>query len=72
MLRTLRFHFVLICAIGFPVSSYAQTEFAFGPLQHLLTNRGPMSFGTVVSADVVSWSRSDAQDLLIARLWDGG
>ncbi|MBL8852170.1 MAG: hypothetical protein JNG89_21030 [Planctomycetaceae bacterium] len=30
-----------------------------------------MSFGTIVSADVVSWSAPDAQDLLIARLWDG-
>ena len=30
-----------------------------------------MSFGTIVSAAVVAWSAPDAQDLLIARLWDG-
>jgi hypothetical protein len=49
----------------------AQTEFTFGPLADLRTDRGPMSFGTVVSADVVSWSAPDAMDLLIGRLWDG-
>jgi hypothetical protein len=71
MTTLLRFQFALVCAVGFPLTSHAQTEFAFGPLKNLRTDRGPMSFGTVVSADVVSWSASDAQDLLIARLWDG-
>ncbi len=52
-------------------TSRAQTEFAFGPLTDLRTDHGPMSFGTVVSADVVSWSAPDAMDLLIGRLWDG-
>ena len=46
-------------------------EFRFGPLTDLLTDDGPMSFGMVVSADVVSWSTPDAQDLLIARCWQG-
>ena len=46
-------------------------EFRFGPLTDLLTDDGPMSFGMIVSADVVSWSAPDAQDLLIARCWQG-
>lgn len=49
----------------------AQQQFEFGPLLDLRTDAGRMSFGTIVSADVVSWSAPDAQDLLIARLWDG-
>jgi len=36
-----------------------------------MSNQGVVSFGTIVSADVVAWSAPDAQDLLIARLWDG-
>ncbi len=51
--------------------SFAQPEFEFGPLTELRTNEGRMSFGTIVSVDVVSWSAPNAQDLLIARLWDG-
>lgn len=49
----------------------AQTKVEFGPLTELRTDEGRLSFGTIVSADVVSWSAADAQDLLIARLWDG-
>lgn len=60
---------VIVLAMHHPAS--AQTEFTFGPLADLRTDRGPMSFGTVVSADVVSWSAPDAMDLLIGRLWDG-
>ncbi len=49
----------------------AQPKVEFGQLTELRTDEGRMSFGTIVSADVVSWSAPDAQDLLIARLWDG-
>jgi len=49
----------------------AQSKVEFGPLTELRTNEGRMSFGTIISADVVAWSAPDAQDLLIARLWDG-
>ena len=49
----------------------AQPKVEFGPLAELRTDEGRLSFGTIVSADVVSWSAPDAQDLLIARLWDG-
>jgi hypothetical protein len=34
-------------------------------------DEGPLSFGTVLSLDVVSWSAPSARDLLISRLWDG-
>lgn len=54
-----------------PAILAGEIEFTFGPLTDLRTDRGPMSFGTVVSADVVSWSAPDARDLLIGRLWDG-
>ena len=49
----------------------AQPQIEFGPLTELRTDEGRLSFGTIVSADVVAWSAPDAQDLLIARLWDG-
>ncbi len=49
----------------------AAAEFSFGPPTDLLTDDGPMSFGLIVSADVVSWSAPDAQDLLVARCWEG-
>ena len=49
----------------------AQSKVEFGPLTELRTDEGRLSFGTIVSADVVAWSAPDAQDLLIARLWDG-
>ena len=49
----------------------AQPKFDFGPLTELRTDEGRLSFGTIVSADVVSWSAPQARDLLIARLWDG-
>ncbi|MCY2966784.1 MAG: hypothetical protein NT069_24670 [Planctomycetota bacterium] len=49
----------------------AQSKVEFGPLAELRTDEGRLSFGTIVSADIVSWSAPDAQDLLIARLWDG-
>lgn len=62
---------VYLCVAAFPLTALAQTEFHYGPLVDLRTDHGPLSFGTVVSADVVSWSAPDAQDLLIARLWDG-
>lgn len=70
-MKLLQFLVVLICASGFPLRSHGQTEITTGPLTNLRTDRGPMSFGTVVSADVVSWSAPDAKDLLIGRLWDG-
>lgn len=63
------FAFALI--FGIPWTCQAQATFEFGPLTELRTDKGRMSFGTIVSADVVSWSAPDAQDLLIARLWDG-
>lgn len=50
---------------------FAQPRVEFGPLMELLTDEGRMSFGTIVSVDVVSWSAPDARDLLIGRLWDG-
>ncbi|MDA0835611.1 MAG: hypothetical protein O3A29_20240 [Planctomycetota bacterium] len=60
---------LLTWGMGHPCA--AQTAFEFGPLTDLLTDEGRMSFGTVVSADVVSWSAPEAKDLLIARLWVG-
>ncbi|RLS41783.1 MAG: hypothetical protein DWH81_05390 [Planctomycetota bacterium] len=60
---------IVVCAGG--QCCFAQTEFEIGPLTELRTNEGRMSFGTIVSVDVVSWSAPDATDLLIARLWDG-
>ena len=50
---------------------HAQSNVEFGALTELRTDSGRLSLGTIVSADVVSWSAPDAQDLLIARLWDG-
>lgn len=61
----------IVLAAGVFRPCTAQTTFEFGPLTNLLTDEGRMSFGTIVSADVVSWSAPDAQDLLVARLWDG-
>ena len=49
----------------------AQSNVEFGSPTELRTDSGRLSFGTIISADVVSWSAPDAQDLLIARLWDG-
>jgi hypothetical protein len=60
-----------LIALTLSIPCTAQTKFEFGPLTDLLTDEGRMSFGTIVSADVVAWSAPDAQDLLIARLWDG-
>jgi hypothetical protein len=62
--------FVLF-VFGIAQKSAAQSQFEFGPLTELRTDAGRMSFGTIVSVDVVSWSEPNAQDLLIARLWDG-
>ena len=52
-------------------SSLAQPTITFGPVTELRTDQGRISFGTIVSADIVSWSAPDSRDLLIARLWDG-
>ncbi|MEX0724901.1 MAG: hypothetical protein WD065_01445 [Planctomycetaceae bacterium] len=60
-----------LLAVGLSQPCPAQTTFEFGPLTDLLTDEGRMSFGTIVSADVVAWSAPNARDLLIARLWDG-
>ncbi|MSR60813.1 MAG: hypothetical protein EXS05_24760 [Planctomycetaceae bacterium] len=49
----------------------AQPKVEFGSLTELRTDEGRISFGTIVSADVVAWSAPDAQDLLIARCWEG-
>ena len=57
--------------IDFRAACLAQSKVEFGPLTELRTDAGRLSFGTIVSADVVAWSAPDAQDLLIARLWDG-
>ncbi|NUQ63863.1 MAG: hypothetical protein HUU20_15405 [Pirellulales bacterium] len=64
---------MLVAAVAFGSGkSYgAGPQMEFGPLTELRTDEGRLSFGTIVSADVVSWSAADAQDLLIARLWDG-
>lgn len=35
---------------------FAQPKVDFGPLTELRTDVGRLSFGTIVSADVVSWS----------------
>ncbi len=51
--------------------SQTQAFAEFGELTELRTDDGRLSFGTIVSADVVSWSAPHSQDLLIARLWDG-
>jgi len=59
----------LVFGLGWPC--VAQSTIDFGPLAELRADSGPISFGTIVSADVVSWSSPEAQDLLIARLWDG-
>lgn len=62
---------VIAALINCPGLCLAQPQVEFGPLTELRTDEGRLSFGTIVSADVVSWSAPDAQDLLIARLWDG-
>lgn len=49
----------------------AQPKIEFGALTELCTDEGRLSFGTIVSVDVVSWSAPHAKDLLIGRLWDG-
>ena len=43
----------------------AQPTVTYGPATHLLTDDGPISFGLIVSVDVVSWSSPTAQDLLV-------
>ena len=67
----MRLLIVATLTMGIAQLCAAQPQFEFGPLTELRTDAGRMSFGTIVSADVVSWSAPDAQDLLIARLWDG-
>ena len=67
----IRFLIAAIAAFAIVRPCAAQTKFEFGPLTELRTDEGRLSFGTIVSADVVSWSSPNAQDLLIARLWDG-
>lgn len=68
-----RLNIPLLAVVLFLPSKFchAQPKIEFGPLTDLRTADGRMSFGTIVSADVVSWSAPDAKDLLIARLWDG-
>jgi len=68
--RLLRLLAIVAC-LGDITVCQAQSNVEFGPLTELRTDSGRLSFGTIVSADVVSWSAPDAQDLLIARLWDG-
>src|SRR6478609_7269672 len=70
-LRWLVYLFVVAGVAAGPDVCLAQPTVEFGSLTELRTDDGRLSFGTVVSADVVSWSAPDAQDLLIARLWDG-
>ncbi|MFN8708316.1 MAG: hypothetical protein ACK50J_16690, partial [Planctomyces sp.] len=70
--RVLALSIVLVLFVFVPASPcLAQLRIEFGPLTELLTDEGRMSFGTIVSVDVVSWSAPDARDLLIGRLWDG-
>ena len=68
--RLLRLLAIVAC-LGDIAVCQAQSNVEFGSLTELRTDSGRLSFGTIVSADVVSWSAPDAQDLLIARLWDG-
>ena len=65
--------YLLVACVVFDTRGvcWAQSKIDFGPLTELRTDEGRLSFGTIVSADVVSWSAPNAQDLLIARLWDG-
>ncbi|MEX0643576.1 MAG: hypothetical protein WD468_12800 [Pirellulales bacterium] len=44
---------------------------SYGKPQTILTDEGPISFGMILSVEVVSWSAPDAKDLLISRCWDG-
>jgi hypothetical protein len=46
-------------------------QFRYGEPHTILTDEGPISFGMIVSVEVVSWSAPDAMDLLISRCWDG-
>lgn len=61
----------LIITVEFAHPCGGQTRFEFSSLTELRTDEGRFSFGTIVSMDVVAWSSPAAQDLLIARLWDG-
>ncbi|MEX0643575.1 MAG: hypothetical protein WD468_12795, partial [Pirellulales bacterium] len=49
----------------------APVRISYGEPQTILTDEGPISFGMILSVEVVSWSAPDAQDLLISRCWDG-
>ncbi|HEY0983818.1 hypothetical protein [Schlesneria sp.] len=61
-----------LISVGFSSPSIAAPPVVeFGPLTELRTDEGRISFGMIVSADVVSWSSPDSRDLLIGRLWDG-
>lgn len=42
-----------------------------GEKQALLCDRGPVSFGLVLSGALVSWSAPGARDLVIGRCWEG-
>lgn len=35
------------------------------------TERGPISFGLVLTGSIVNWSQEQAKDLLISRIWSG-
>lgn len=61
----------VILALGFVACGHAASEFTYGPFRELHTDQGPISFGLIVSAEVVSWSAPTAKDLFIARCWSG-
>ena len=46
-------------------------KIGYAPYKDILTDQGPMSFGLVLSVDVVSWSAPGAKDLLVSRCWEG-
>ena len=54
-----------------PPAIRSNVPVSYGPPQTILTDKGPISFGMIVSAEVVSWSAPDAKDILVARLWEG-
>lgn len=43
----------------------------FGEQIPIRTERGPISFGLVVSGALVNWSDKQAKDLLLGRIWSG-
>ena len=61
----------VLVALGLASHSHAASTLSYGPFTELHTDEGPMSFGLIVSADVVSWSAPGATDLLVARCWCG-